>query len=268
MRSRSTTSATRRVLPVVRRIVDEFPTETWAEEALNNLATHYIIRRRRRRPTRCSARCSRGIRRPLRRAGRVEDRLARLSRAAATRTRFVSSSAAAADFPRSDYRPAWLYWSARAHEALGSRARQSALHAGRGRLLEHLLRPAWRSRGSTAPRRRRSADRSTKPDASGRVAAAERRAGSRPARRRSTTRPSTSCSTRRRPGATRRRFRRRWPGSIRSRARRRRARPQFALLPRLDQHDGRAYPQYMAVGGRAAAAKTCSRSSSRSTTGI
>jgi hypothetical protein len=27
----------------VRRLVDQFPTQSWAEEALNNLATFYIL---------------------------------------------------------------------------------------------------------------------------------------------------------------------------------------------------------------------------------
>ena len=31
-------------LNTIRRIVDEFPRQSWAEEALNNLATHYILR--------------------------------------------------------------------------------------------------------------------------------------------------------------------------------------------------------------------------------
>src|SRR6185503_14511442 len=30
-------------LRIVRRLVDEFPTQSWSEEALNNLATHYIL---------------------------------------------------------------------------------------------------------------------------------------------------------------------------------------------------------------------------------
>src|SRR5207342_2295676 len=30
-------------LNVVRRLVDQFPTQSWAEEALNNLATFYIL---------------------------------------------------------------------------------------------------------------------------------------------------------------------------------------------------------------------------------
>src|SRR2546428_263939 len=30
-------------LRVVRRLVNEFPAQSWAEEALNNLATHYIL---------------------------------------------------------------------------------------------------------------------------------------------------------------------------------------------------------------------------------
>ena len=39
---------------------------------------------------------------------------------------------AAVDFPRSDYRPAWLYWAGRAHEQLKEAdAAEAALRAGR-----------------------------------------------------------------------------------------------------------------------------------------
>ena len=61
---------------------------------------------------------------------------ARRGRSAGGRTRTPNYAetvrvfeSAAAHFPRSDYRPSWLYWSARAHDALKrTDARRSALH--------------------------------------------------------------------------------------------------------------------------------------------
>ena len=138
-------------LRVVRRLVDEFPTQSWAEEALNNLATHYILAGRRREGRRDVPGAVREIsRRPLRGARRVEDRLVGLQEPPLRRDAVRAFESAAAQFPRSDYRPAWLYWSAQAHEALKERAgRRGALHPRRHRLPEHLLRPP---RGRTARR--------------------------------------------------------------------------------------------------------------------
>ena len=102
----------------VRQIVADHPTESWAEEALNNLATQYIVADEddeadavfRELYDEVSAR-------QLRRARGMEGWLARLPAGAPCRTvRFFER--AAADFPRSDYRPAWLYWAGRAHDRL------------------------------------------------------------------------------------------------------------------------------------------------------
>ena len=58
----------------------------------------------------------------------------------ARRLRYFES--AAATFPRSDYRPAWLYWSGRARAAMGDASRgDCALSADDRRLSQHLLRP-------------------------------------------------------------------------------------------------------------------------------
>lgn len=103
---------------IVRRIADDFPTETWSEEALNHLATHFIGDDR-------NARADETFREMYARfpGGRYAERaawkvgwLAYRNQQYADTIRVFES--AAARFPRSDYRPAWLYWSARAYDAL------------------------------------------------------------------------------------------------------------------------------------------------------
>ena len=105
-------------LRIVRRLVDEFPTQSWSEEALNNLATHYILQNE-------DENADVAFRELYEKfpAGRYAERAAwklgwwayKNGRPADAARVFES---AAAQFPRSDYRPSWLYWSARAHETL------------------------------------------------------------------------------------------------------------------------------------------------------
>jgi soluble lytic murein transglycosylase len=105
-------------LRVVRRLVDEFPTQSWSEEALNNLATHYILQSD-------DEDADRTFREMYEKfpTGHYAERAAwkvgwwayKDGRYADTIRAFES---AAAHFPRSDYRPSWLYWSGRAHDAL------------------------------------------------------------------------------------------------------------------------------------------------------
>ena len=114
---------------VVRRIVDEFPTQSWAEEALNNLATHYILQSD-------DERAEQTFREMYEKfpTGHYAERAAwkigwwayRNGNYGETVRVFES---AAANFPRSDYRPPWLYWSARAHEALREPALAEARYA-------------------------------------------------------------------------------------------------------------------------------------------
>jgi soluble lytic murein transglycosylase len=103
---------------VVRRIADEFPTQTWSEEALNHLATHYIR-------DDADAQADETFREMFRRfpSGRYAERAAWKIGWGAYRSRQYAETVdvfaqAAAAFPRSDYRPAWLYWSGRAYEGL------------------------------------------------------------------------------------------------------------------------------------------------------
>jgi soluble lytic murein transglycosylase len=103
---------------LVREYVAAYPASPFAEEALNNLATHYIVNDEDaaaetvflemldRFPTGHYAE------RASWRAGWWAYRMADYRRTIAIFER------ASANFPRSDYRPSWLYWSGRAYEAL------------------------------------------------------------------------------------------------------------------------------------------------------
>ncbi len=139
-------------LRTVRRIVDEFPTESWAEEALNNQATRHIVDDEddeadavfrelyEKYPSGSYAE---------RAAWKAGWRAYRQERPADTVQFFER---AAADFPRSDYRPAWLYWAGRAHDRLKEPAlAERALHA-HGRRLHELVLRAPRTQAPRRPR--------------------------------------------------------------------------------------------------------------------
>jgi len=107
---------------LVQRIVAEFPTQTWAEEALNNLATYYILQ-----DDDDDAEATFREMYEKFPKGRYAERAAWKIGWWAYKDRRYADAArsferAAADFPRSDYRPPWLYWSGRAHEAIGEKA--------------------------------------------------------------------------------------------------------------------------------------------------
>jgi soluble lytic murein transglycosylase len=104
---------------LVRALARDFPESTWAEESLNHLATFYIQADRddeadavlREMYARFPG--GRYAERAAWKAGWTSYRKGDMSEAA----RYFES--AAASFPRSDYRPAWLYWSGRAREKMG-----------------------------------------------------------------------------------------------------------------------------------------------------
>jgi peptidoglycan lytic transglycosylase len=103
---------------VVRQIADDFPTETWSEEALNHLATHFIVDDQ-------DAKADETFREMYARfpGGHYAERAAwKIGWLAYRNQQYADTirvfEGAAARFPRSDYRPPWLYWSARAHDAL------------------------------------------------------------------------------------------------------------------------------------------------------
>jgi soluble lytic murein transglycosylase len=101
----------------VRRIVDEFPTQSWAEEALNSLAQYHLVH------DDTEERSDALFRELYSRypKGNYAERAAWKAGWRAYRERRFAETVqyferAAHDFPRSDYRPAWLYWAGRAHE--------------------------------------------------------------------------------------------------------------------------------------------------------
>jgi soluble lytic murein transglycosylase len=109
---------TQSFLSTLERIKNEFPDQTWAEDALNNLATYYI---KTDADDRAEATFIELYDRYPR--GTYGERAAwKVGWAAYRRNDFADTAQvferAASDFPRSDYRPAWLYWAGRAHEQL------------------------------------------------------------------------------------------------------------------------------------------------------
>ncbi len=113
---------------LVRALESDFPDSTWTEDALNNLATFYIQRDR----DDDADVVLRAIYARFPR-GRYAERAAWKSGWSAYRkgqfgeaVRYFES--AAATFPRSDYRPAWLYWSGRARAAMGDASGAIARH--------------------------------------------------------------------------------------------------------------------------------------------
>ena len=106
----------------VRRLVDDFSNESWAEEALNNLATHQIVEND-------DAEADKTFREMFAKypSGHYAERAAwKIGWYAYKNGQYADTikafEAGAAQFPRSDYRPAWLYWSGRAYEALHDKA--------------------------------------------------------------------------------------------------------------------------------------------------
>ena len=163
-------------LALTRALVNEFPDSSWSEEALNNLGTYYILENDDEGAAAAFARALREVpHRPARRAGRVEVRGGGATRTATTPRPSGSSRSAAGGFPRSDYRPSFLYWSARSHGKLGAgderagadaaglhRLRQLVLRpAGRARPAAPGARPAWRVTPCRQPGRRRRRRRRT-----------------------------------------------------------------------------------------------------------
>ena len=107
---------------LMRRVVSEFPGSAWAEDALNSLALIDAHDDEDDAADRESADLFDGFPK-----GRYTERAAwRIGWRAYRRHQYADSARiferAATNFPRSDYRPAWLYWSGRAHESLNEPA--------------------------------------------------------------------------------------------------------------------------------------------------
>lgn len=110
----------------VRRIVNEFPAQSWAEEALNNLATSYILQDD-------DEHADQVFRELYEKfpSGHYAERAAwKIGWFAYKNHKYEDAvrvfERAAADFPHADYRPSWLYWAGRAHDALGDRSSADA----------------------------------------------------------------------------------------------------------------------------------------------
>jgi soluble lytic murein transglycosylase len=113
-------------LTLLRRVISDFPADRWAEEALNNLATTYI----REDQDDLADRTFRDLYERFPK-GKYAERAAWKIGWKAYRNKDYRETAyvfsrASGDFPRSDYRPSWLYWAGRAHEALGEKAQAQA----------------------------------------------------------------------------------------------------------------------------------------------
>lgn len=113
-------------LRLARGLVNDFPQESWAEETLNNLASHYIVQSQdadansvlrelyQRFPQSPHAvRAAWEIGWWSYKNGDLDDAIR------------VFEEAAAA-MPRADWRPAWLYWAGRAHDRLGQASTATA----------------------------------------------------------------------------------------------------------------------------------------------
>jgi soluble lytic murein transglycosylase len=110
-------------ISTLRRVAADFPKESWSGEALNNLATYHI---RRDEDTDAEAIFLELLEKQP--AGLHAERAAWRVGWWAYRDRRYQEAVrvfdrAAARSPRSDYRPAWLYWSGKAYEALENMAR-------------------------------------------------------------------------------------------------------------------------------------------------
>jgi soluble lytic murein transglycosylase len=109
-------------LKTIRRIIDGFPFESWAEEALDNLASEYL---RQGDDAQADA-VFRELYERYPRGSHAERAAWKLGWRAYRERRYDESARfferAAVDFPRSDYRPSWLYWSGRARELLHENA--------------------------------------------------------------------------------------------------------------------------------------------------
>jgi len=114
---------------LMRRVVGEFPGTPWAEDALNSLA----LVNARDDEDEAADQASLDLFEQFPK-GRYTERAAwRIGWRAYRRGQFADCvrifERAASNFPRSDYRPAWLYWSGRSHEALNETALAESRYA-------------------------------------------------------------------------------------------------------------------------------------------
>ena len=115
-------------LSLVRALVDANPESSWAEEALNNLGSHYIIED----DDETADAVFRELLAKFPRGRHAERAAWKVGWFAYKNARYEETArvfeAAALAAPRSDYRPAFLYWAARAREHFGDRPASAALY--------------------------------------------------------------------------------------------------------------------------------------------
>jgi len=107
---------------LARQLATDFGTSSWVEEALNNLASHFIVNND-------DEQADQAFRDLYARfpKGKYAERAAwKIGWWAYKHARYADTAKyfeeAAFNFPHSDYRPAYLYWAARAHEGASERA--------------------------------------------------------------------------------------------------------------------------------------------------
>jgi soluble lytic murein transglycosylase len=107
---------------LARQMVSDHPDNEWSAETLNNLASHYIIADEDARADTVFRELLEGFpkhRHAERAAWKAGWFAYRAGKFAETVDIFERAAAA---FPRADYRPSWLYWSARSRDQLGDAA--------------------------------------------------------------------------------------------------------------------------------------------------
>jgi soluble lytic murein transglycosylase len=117
-----------RYVALARGLVADHPDSRWAEETLNNLASHYIIIDNEEEADDVFRELVRRFPR-----GRFADRAAwKIGWLAYKDDRFAETAttfeAAAVVSPRANYRPSWLYWAARSHDQLGNQDAATVLY--------------------------------------------------------------------------------------------------------------------------------------------
>lgn len=115
-----------RYVALTKALVADVPDSTWAEEALNNLGTQYLLADQ----DALAAQTFKEQYAKFPRAQHSERAAWKYGWWAYKSGNYAEAvrvfEAAAADFPRSDYRPPYLYWSARARARMGDRAAADA----------------------------------------------------------------------------------------------------------------------------------------------
>ena len=107
---------------LARQLVADYPGSSWTEEALNNLASHYVIENDDDEADRVFREVARQF--PQ---GRYAERAAwRIGWRAYKGGNYAEAAQvfedAATRFPRADTRPAWIYWAGRARDQMGDAA--------------------------------------------------------------------------------------------------------------------------------------------------